>query len=156
MFDHVTPMNLQPIGIVHSDFKEPTSARLDLNKIIAQIEIDPHLTQALEGLEGFSHIIVLFWLHGAHYDKKQLKGLPMGNPNVAPQGLFALRTTKRPNPIGITTVRLLEKRGNILEVQGLDAIDGSAVIDIKPYIPGYDSALKAVVPDWVQLEKEQL
>jgi tRNA-Thr(GGU) m(6)t(6)A37 methyltransferase TsaA len=144
---------LQPIGIVRSDFKEPTSARLDLKKITAEIEIDSSLTEALDGLEGFSHIIVLYWLHLAVFDKKHLKTYPMGNKDAGLQGLFAVRTTKRPNPIGKITVRLLERRGNILRVQGLDAIDGSPVLDIKPYIPGYDSAPDATIPNWVNIEK---
>ena len=153
MFDRSSPITLQVIGVVHSDFKEPTAARLDLKKISARIEIDPELTEALEGLEGFSHIIVLYWLHRAVFDNKNLKTYPMGNQNVALQGLFAVRTPKRPNPIGKSTVRLLSRRDNILYVQGLDAIDGSPVLDIKPYIPGYDSAADATVPDWVNIEE---
>jgi tRNA-Thr(GGU) m(6)t(6)A37 methyltransferase TsaA len=140
-------LNLQVIGTVKSDFKEPTAERLDLKKIVAEIVIDPQLTEALEGLEGFSHIIVIYWMHRAVYDDKSLKTYPMGNTAPGLKGLFAVRTPKRPNTIGKTTVRLLERRGNILKVQGLDAIDGSPVIDIKPYIPGYDSAPDATVPD---------
>ena len=153
MFDRFSPMILHAVGIVKSNLKEPTSARLDLKKIMAEIEIDPQLNDALEGLEGFSHIIVIYWMHRAVFDKKHLKTHPMGNKVVALQGLFAVRTSKRPNPIGKSTVRLLERRGNILKVQGLDAIDGSPVLDIKPYIPGYDSALDATVPNWVKLEE---
>lgn len=152
MLNRSSPITLQPIGVVHSDFKEPTSARLDLKKIRASIEINPDLTKALEGLEGFSHIIVLYWLHRAVFDKSNLKTYPMGNQNVPLQGLFAVRTPKRPNPIGKSTVRLLSRRDNVLYVQGLDAIDGSLVLDIKPYIPGYDSAADATVPDWVNIE----
>jgi tRNA (adenine37-N6)-methyltransferase len=147
------PMNLQVIGIVRSDFKEPTSARLELKAITAEIEIDPQLGEALDGLEGFSHIIVLYWMHRAAYDKKHLKTHPMGNTAAGLKGLFAVRTPNRPNTIGVSTVKLLERRGNILKVQGLDAINGSPVIDIKPYIPGYDSVIDANVPDWVKIGK---
>jgi tRNA-Thr(GGU) m(6)t(6)A37 methyltransferase TsaA len=154
MFDRLSPMNLKAIGVVRSDFKKRTSARLDLRKMTAEIEIDPQLTEALEGLEGFSHIIVLYWMHQAVFDQKQLKTYPMGNKVAGVQGLFAVRTPNRPNPIGKTTVRLLEKHGNILKVQGLDAIDGSLVLDIKPYIPSYDSASDATVPSWVRIEKQ--
>jgi tRNA-Thr(GGU) m(6)t(6)A37 methyltransferase TsaA len=153
MVGQLPPMTLKAIGIVRSDFKKPTSARLDLKKITAEIEVDPHLNDALDGLEGFSHIIVLYWMHRAVFDKKYLKAHPMGRKDVAMQGLFAVRTPKRPNPIGKSTVRLLGRHGNILKVQGLDAIDGSPVIDIKPYIPGYDSASDATVPDWVIIEE---
>ena len=154
MFDRLSPMKLKAIGIVRSEFKKRTSARLDLKKMTAEIEIDPRLMEALEGLEGFSHIIVLYWLHLAVFDKNQLKTYPMGNKAAGEKGLFAVRTPNRPNPIGKTTVKLLERRGNILKVQGLDAIDGSPVLDIKPYIPGYDSAADATVPSWVKIEKE--
>jgi tRNA-Thr(GGU) m(6)t(6)A37 methyltransferase TsaA len=64
-------------------------------------------------------------------------------------GVFATRSPSRPNPIGKATVRLLSRRGNILKVRGLDAIDGSPVLDIKPYIPGYDSVKGARVPAWM-------
>jgi tRNA-Thr(GGU) m(6)t(6)A37 methyltransferase TsaA len=154
MFEQSSPMILKPVGIVRSDFKEPTSARIDLKQITAEIVINPELTEALEGLAGFSHIIVLYWMHLATFDEKHLKGAPMGNQSVPHQGIFALRTPRRPNPIGKITVKLLEVRGNILKVQGLDAIDGSIVLDIKSYIPGYDSAKNAVVPVWVQIDHE--
>ena len=154
MSNRLSPMNLQAVGIIRSGLKRRTSARLDLKKIIAEIEVDPQLTEALDGLEGFSHIIVLYWMHQAVFDQKQLKTYPMGNKVAGVQGLFAVRTPNRPNPIGKTTVRLLEKHGNILKVQGLDAIDGSLVLDIKPYIPSYDSASDATVPSWVRIEKQ--
>jgi tRNA-Thr(GGU) m(6)t(6)A37 methyltransferase TsaA len=153
MLDQLSPMILNAIGIVRSDLKEQDSAHLDLKKIVAQIEIDPQLNEALDGLEGFSHIIVLYWMHRAFFDKNRLKAHPMGNKSVAVQGLFAIRTPSRPNPIGKSTVRLLERHDNILKVQGLDAIDGSPVLDIKPYIPDYDSASDATVPNWVKSEE---
>ena len=74
---------------------------------------------------------------------------PRGQQELPLVGRFATRSPTRPNPIGKTTVKLLERRGNILKVTGLDAIDGTPVIDIKPYIPGYDSVLDTRVPPWV-------
>ena len=73
----------------------------------------------------------------------------MGKQELPLVGLFATRSPNRPNPVGIATVRLLERQGNILKVEGLDAIDGTPIIDIKPYIPGYDSATDAKVPPWI-------
>ena len=64
-------------------------------------------------------------------------------------GLFASRSPNRPNPVGKATVKLLQRKGNILKVEGLDAVNGSPIIDIKPYIPGYDSADDAKVPPWI-------
>jgi len=149
MSEVITPMTLIPIGVVKSPIKEPTPERLNLKEIFSEIIINENLTEALDGIEGFSHIIVLYWMHRATPAKQRLKGHPMGRTDVPEQGIFAVRTPHRPNPIGKSTVRLLERRSNILKVQGLDAIDGTPVIDIKPYIPGYDSARDATTPDWV-------
>ncbi len=149
-------MVLRPIGTVRSPLKEITHTRLDLKTITSEIVIDEALTAALDGLEGFSHIIVLYWMHLARRERQHLKTHPMGRTDVAEQGIFAVRSPNRPNPIGKSMVRLLERRGNVLKVQGLDAIDGTPVIDIKPYIPGYDSAANSTVPDWVVVEKEEL
>ena len=152
MNEAVTEMNLAPIGYIKSPIKEPTHERLNLKEIISEIVINESLTQALDGIEGFSHIIVLYWMHRAIREKKRLKTYPMGRTDVPEQGIFAVRTPNRPNPIGKSTVRLLERRKNILKVQGLDAIDGTPVIDIKPYIPDYDSARDARTPDWIVRE----
>ena len=142
-------MTLRAIGTVRNKFREPSSERLDLKEKTAEIEIDPGLTEALDGLEGFSHIIVLYWMHHAASGKLSLKVHPMGRQDVPVQGIFAVRTPNRPNRIGKTTARLIERQGNILRVQGLDALDGSPVLDIKPYLPGYDSADNARVPAWI-------
>jgi tRNA-Thr(GGU) m(6)t(6)A37 methyltransferase TsaA len=154
MMTNSNSMSLVTIGTVRSPLKEPTFERLSLKEITSEIVIDEGLTRALDGLEGFSHIIVLFWMHLATREKKRLKTHPMGRQDVPPQGLFATRSPNRPNPIGKTTVRLLERNGNVLRVQGLDAIDGTPVIDIKPYMPGYDSASDATTPDWVFREED--
>lgn len=151
MADSVS-MGFTPIGYVRSPLKEPTHERLNLKEIISEIVINENLTEALDGVEGFSHIIVLYWMHRAIRENKRLKTHPMGRTDVPEQGIFAVRTPNRPNPIGKSTVRLLERRGNILKIQGLDAIDGTPVIDIKPYIPGYDSAKDARTPDWIVRE----
>ena len=147
-------MSLVAIGVVRSPLKEPTYGRLNLKEITSEIVINANFTEALDGLEGFSHIIVLYWMHLATREKKRLKTHPMGRQDVPPQGLFATRSPNRPNPIGKTTVRLLERRGNVLRVQGLDAIDGTPVLDIKPYIPGYDSVTGAITADWVVREED--
>jgi tRNA (adenine37-N6)-methyltransferase len=145
-----------PIGFVRSPMKEPDNKRLKLKDLYAEIVIEEKLAAALDGLAGVSHIIVLYWLHKAHAETVNLKGHPMGRQDMPVKGLFALRSPNRPNPIGKATVRLLEIKDNVLKVQGLDAIDGTPVIDIKPYIPDYDSAANAIVPEWVIIEKEAL
>ena len=138
---------LKAIGTIRNKIKQP--AKRDWQKIISEIEIDSSLTEALDNLDEFSHIIVLFWVHQYPAEGQlPLKIHPMGKIEIPLTGRFATRSPHRPNPVGKTTVRLLQRRGNILKVKGLDAIDGTPVIDIKPYIPGYDSPAHAKVPPW--------
>ncbi|OGO20659.1 MAG: tRNA (N6-threonylcarbamoyladenosine(37)-N6)-methyltransferase TrmO [Chloroflexi bacterium RBG_16_50_9] len=139
-------MTLKAIGIVRSEIKQPLKRKFD--KVVSEIIIDSNLTEALDNLDEFSHIIVLYWLH-RRSGPAPTKVRPRGNPELSLMGVFATRSPDRPNPIGKATVRLLEHRGNILKVEGLDAIDGTPVVDIKPYIPGYDSVKNAKAPSWV-------
>ena len=150
MADKVPPITLKPIGIVRSEIKKKQPDGSDWwAELISEIVIEPSLTEALDGLEGFSHIIVLYWMHRVASGEVPLKVHPRGRQEAPLVGLFATRTPYRPNRIGVTKVRLLERQGNILKVTGLDAIDGSPVIDIKPYLPGYDSADNIKVPPWI-------
>ena len=153
MVSKLPDMPLKAIGIVRSDTKQP--ARRDYAKVVSEIVIDSSLTEALDGLEEFSHIIVLYWMHQAASGKVPLKIHPMGKQELPLVGLFATRSPNRPNPIGKATVRLLQRQGNILRVEGLDAIDGTPVIDIKPYISGYDSAANTTVPQWITKSQNQ-
>jgi tRNA-Thr(GGU) m(6)t(6)A37 methyltransferase TsaA len=143
----MTDMILKPIGIVRSDIKRTQYP--GWREVISEIVIDEDLTEALDGLDEFSHIIVLYWMHGiTPREKLPPKTRPKGDPKARLVGRFATRAPSRPNPIGKSTVELLEIKGNILKVKGLDAIDGTPVLDIKPYLPGYDSARDAKVPEW--------
>jgi len=140
-------MTLKPIGIVRSEITQPT--KQDCEKVVSDIIVNDDLTEALDGLEGFSHIVVLYWMRRAISGEVPLKVHPRGDKTRPLSGLFATRTPDRPNRIGMTTVRLLERRGNILRIEGLDAIGGTPVIDIKSYIPGYDSVASTKVPLWI-------
>ena len=112
--------------------------------------VNRDLTEALDGLDEFSHLIVLYWMHQLTPGRElSLKVHPMGKLELPLVGRFATRSPSRPNPVGQATVKLLERRGNILKVRGLDATNGTPVIDIKPYLPGYDSASDAKVPPWM-------
>ncbi len=143
-------MTVKAIGIVRNKIREaPPLSRRDWGKIVSEIVIDDSLTEALHGLEEFSHIVVLYWMHRIPQGEVPLKVHPMSRKELPLVGLFATRTPNRPNRIGKTTVRLLERRGNILRVKGLDALDGSPIIDIKPYIPR-DDLLDAKVPQWIK------
>jgi len=140
-------MTLKAIGTVRNEITNPK--RDGWREVISEIEIDAGLSPALDGIEDFSHITVLFWMNRLEDRELALKIHPRGEVKLPVVGLFATRSPYRPNPIGKTTVRLLERLGNILTVQGLDAVSGSPVIDIKPYIPQDDSISSALVPGWI-------
>ena len=151
MTSELPGMTLRAIGIVRNVVKQPPKrVPFGWEKVVSDIEVDSSLTEALDGLEEFSHIVVLYWMHQvATTGQLPMKVHPMGKQELPLVGLFATRSPHRPNPVGETTVRLLQRQGNILKVEGLDAIDGTPVIDIKPYVPEFDSAAKATVPQWI-------
>ncbi len=121
---------------------------------MSRIEIEPDLTEALDNLDEFSHIIVLYWMDRLAAEPQPLKVHPRRDPELPLVGLFASRSPRRPNPIGEATVKLLKKEGNVLTVSGLDALDGTPVIDLKPYLPGYDSAADATPAPWSKSHAE--
>lgn len=148
MANELPSMTLKAIGVVRSEIKQ--SSMPDGKDVVSSIVVDVNLTEALDNLDEFSHIIVLYWMHQrAATGQPPTKVRPMGKQKLPLVGVFATRSPDRPNPVGKATVRLLQRQGNTLKVKGLDAIDGTPVIDIKPYLPGYDSVTDAKVPQWV-------
>ena len=140
MFEKIPEIVLKPIGIVRSELKQPMGSSHPRRDIVSEIIVDPALTDYLEGVEKLDHLVILFWMHLLDSTiPPRAKIHPHGNRNAPLQGLFTTRTPHRPNRIGLTTVKLLGREGNILRVQGLDAIDGTPVIDIKPFITGHDA-----------------
>ena len=136
-----------PIGTIIS----PVTAKADHNwgEVISEIVINEDLADGLRGLEDFSHVIVVYHLNEAKFiPEKHIVRRPQGREDMPKVGIFAQRVKDRPNPIGITAVKLLSVDKNIVRVQGLDAIDGTPVLDIKPYYPQYDRR-EATVPEWV-------
>ena len=150
MASELPSMTVKSVGVVRSEVKQQPRSQPDWwIETISEIVVDGGLIEALDRLEEFSHIIVLYWMHQVVEKKMLLKVHPRGRQELPLTGLFATRTPNRPNPIGKAIVRLLQRQDNILRVKGLDAIDGTPVIDIKPYIPGYDSADDAKIPQWI-------
>jgi len=140
----------EPIGFVKSSVEE----KVDRNwgSIVSQIVINETLADGLTGLNDFSHIIVVFHLDQAKFIKDEhLVRRPQGRDDMPNVGIFAQRAKDRPNPIGITAVKLLSVHKNIIEVQGLDAINGTPIFDIKPYYPKYDLKSESTVPEWVDI-----
>ena len=150
MVDELPGMTLKTIGIVRNEVKQAPGPEYNWRNIVSEIVVDSSLAESLDGLDEFSHITVLYWMHQAiTTGQLPAKIHPRGNPELPLVGRFATRSPHRPNPRGETTARLLQRQDNILKVEGLDAIDGTPVIDIKPYIPGYDSTANVKVPGWI-------
>ncbi|HMK95481.1 MAG TPA: tRNA (N6-threonylcarbamoyladenosine(37)-N6)-methyltransferase TrmO [Candidatus Limnocylindrales bacterium] len=135
---------LSPIGYVKTD--AVGNEVKDKNRI-SQIVLQEDLIEALDGVDGFSHVFVIFWLNQVADQHRALKFHPRGRMDMPLLGVFALRTNLRPNPIGLTLVELVKVEGNVLTVRGLDAYDGTPVLDIKPF-DYWDNVPSARVPDW--------
>jgi tRNA-Thr(GGU) m(6)t(6)A37 methyltransferase TsaA len=126
----------KPVGLVRSPFKNPEDLPPPafapprfLDRVKGEIAVFDEFAPALEDLEGFSHIIVLFAFHRASGFK--LRTVPPGESR--PRGVFATRSPHRPSPLGMSVLRLLGREGPVLKVSGLDLVDGTPVLDIKPY-----------------------
>jgi tRNA (adenine37-N6)-methyltransferase len=145
-----TPMpalELMPIGTIHNSVTDPIDEQW--NKVISDIHINPDLADGLKGLEDWSHIVVIYVMHQTEFNKAEhLVRRPRGISEMPEIGIFAQRARHRPNLIGITAVKIQRIEGNIIRVKGLDAIDGTPVIDIKPYAPVYDGVSNPLVPSW--------
>jgi tRNA-Thr(GGU) m(6)t(6)A37 methyltransferase TsaA len=136
---------LNPIGYVKT---EAVGDQVKDKSTISQIMLSDELIEALEGITGFSHVFVLFWLDQVPKEKRMLlKVHPRGRMDMPLLGVFATRTNLRPNPIGLTLVELLDVKGNTLTVRGLDAFNGTRILDIKPF-DFWDTAENAKLPDW--------
>jgi L-fuculose-phosphate aldolase len=146
---------VRPIGVIRSALKDPADAPKQgaLSDQEAEVVVDPAYLSALEGLrdrvapagEAVSgesprrksgKIIVVCWMHGA--DRDRLKVHPRGQEERPERGVFSTRSPHRPNPLSLHTVKLLSVEGNVLRVRGMDAIDGTPVVDIKPHSPELD------------------
>jgi tRNA (adenine37-N6)-methyltransferase len=141
-------ISVRPIGVVRNG--EPDAARGVWAKVRSRLELDPGLGEALLGLEDYSHVIVLGWLHEMPEEfRLRRQAYPAGDPRYPLQGSFALRGG-RPNPISVSVCRLVAIEGDTVVVDGLDLIDGTPVLDVKPYLAAYDSVPKAKIPKWAK------
>ena len=142
-------ITFNPIGVVRNGIGKMSTG--NWAQAESRIEINADLAPGLQGLADFSHVVVVFHLDRIPaFDKeKQLLRNPRGMERLAPVGVFAQRTKFRPNPIAVTPVRLISIQGNVLTVTGLDAMDGTPVLDVKPYIPEFDGVEHSKQADWV-------
>ncbi|MGQ9493761.1 MAG: tRNA (N6-threonylcarbamoyladenosine(37)-N6)-methyltransferase TrmO [Anaerolineae bacterium] len=137
----------EPIGVIKNQFLDHVSDGWE--SALHQIILAEKWTPALDGIEEFSHLYILFWLH-AIKGEVSLHVHPENRQDLPAVGLFATRTPYRPNPIGLQVVELISHEENVLTVRGLDALNDSPVLDIKPYLPRGDSIAEAKIPDWLK------
>ena len=141
-------MEIKPIGYVHNAVAQ--KKHVAWGEDVSVIMLEEAYAGGLQGREDFSHVIVLFYLDKAKYEKeKHLQRRPQNRQDMPVVGIFAQRTKDRPNTIGVTAVEIVSVEERCLTVKGLDAIDGTPVLDLKPYYPVYDRK-DAAVPEWVE------
>ena len=138
-------MQLKPIGIIHSPYKNRKECPPQGREEICWIEVFEEYKKGLKDIDGFSHLILFYWLHGS----KNYSLLVKTPWDSEPHGVFATRSSNRPNTLGFSVVELIERDGNKLKVKGLDALEGTPLIDIKPYLPEIDAKANVRV-GWVK------
>jgi tRNA-Thr(GGU) m(6)t(6)A37 methyltransferase TsaA len=134
-------IELSPIGIIHSPFREKKG--MPLQSVRSQeagiLEVFREYELGLQDIEGFTHLIILY-----HFHQEPETGLLVKSYlEESVHGVFATRSPKRPNHIGISTVELIGREGNLLRVLGIDVLDGTPLLDIKPYVPRIDDRAEA-------------
>jgi len=127
---------ITPIGVIHTPYTslEKVPIQPCYSSGVGEIKVFKEYEKGLKDLEGFSHIVILYLFHKSEGYSLTVKPFLDSDEH----GLFATRHSNRPNPIGMSVVRLVERKGRVLQVQGVDVLDGTPLIDIKPYVPSFD------------------
>jgi len=143
----------RPIGVLRSPFEDVEGMPVQPSRakgVRGTVEIYPEFAEGLNDLDGFSHVILLCHLHRAK--PHRLRVVPF--LDTEPRGLFATRAPSRPNPIGLSVVRLLGIEGNKLSVEGVDMLDGTPVLDIKPYVGEFDEPVEVRI-GWLEAARQR-
>ena len=152
--ESVNDIKYKPIGIVHSPFKEPKGTPIQpagAKGIKGTVEVFPEYAEGLKDIEGFSHITLLYHFHLSR--RPALLAKPYMDNEA--HGVFAMRGPSRPNAIGISVVHLVKVEGNTLHIQDVDIVDGTPLLDIKPYIPEFDTREAARI-GWLEKNVHKL
>ena len=137
MTDPLEPVTYRPIGVIHTPFTDVDGMPIQpaaAAGVRGTIDLDPGFAAGLLDLDGFSHLILLYHLHQVRAPR--LTVTPFLDDR--PHGIFATRSPARPNPVGLSTVRLVRVLGSTIEIEDVDMLDGTPLLDIKPYIPAFD------------------
>jgi tRNA-Thr(GGU) m(6)t(6)A37 methyltransferase TsaA len=140
-------LDLRPIGVINTPYKDESEAPIQsrLSEDHGTVMVFEEYKEGLEGIEDFSHIFLLFLFH--RREGYSLKVRPFLDKEE--KGLFATRAPARPNPIGLSVVELLERKGSILTFRGADIVNGTPLLDIKPYVPAFD-CVEHANPGWLE------
>jgi len=133
----MTDIHFKPIGIIRSPFEKPEGMPIQSSGAAGfkgTLELDPAYAEGLADIGGFSHLILLYHFHRVR--AASLTVVPFLDKH--PHGVFATRVPARPNPIGLSVVRLLSVAGCVLQIEGVDMLDGTPLLDVKPYVPAFD------------------
>ncbi len=138
---------MHPIGIIHSPFtdKNQTPIQSARSQAIGQVEVKRKFSDGLQDIEGFSHLFLLYAFHASLGYTLRVK--PFLDDQT--HGLFSTRYPKRPNPIGLSIVELVARQDNVLEIKGVDVLDGTPLLDLKPYVPEFDVRMPARI-GWLE------
>jgi len=163
--DNTGVIQLKPVGIVKNqsrqanweggfnarDWRATAATMKAQSETVSEIIINSELEDSLDGIDDFSHLTVLYWAHLIPEKNRLVKKVhPLGSQDFPLVGVFATHSPARPNSILITVVKLLGRQGNILRVTGLDALDGSPVLDIKPFYAENIKSEEIRIPSWMQ------
>ncbi len=146
-------LTLTPIGIIHTPFENLEGMPIQPSgavNVTGTIVINKEYEEGLKDIEGFSHLILLYQFHRSNGYELLVK--PFLDDEK--RGLFATRAPRRPNPIGLSIVRLVERKENILTIQGIDVLSGTPLLDIKPYVPAFD-AKEVTAVGWLEKKQEK-
>jgi len=167
--EKIGEITLHPVGVVSSPLKEvslkagkagleqtqngrrPRENHRIVKETIADLVIAEEWEELLDGIEEFSHALVLYWPHLLDPNRRKLRKVhPMGRKELPLTGIFATRSPARPNPVLVSVVGIQERKGNVLRVIGLEAVNGSPILDIKPHVVAYDTKEQPKVAPWME------
>lgn len=150
----MTDIHYETIGIIRTPFSSPEGTPIQpaaAQGIVGRVELDRGFIDGLKDLEGFSHVILIYHFNKAKPASLRVKPFLDGEE----RGVFATRSPSRPNSIGISVLRLLGIEGNVLCVENVDIVDGTPLLDIKPYVPQFDGADDVRI-GWLKANIEKL
>lgn len=146
----MSPITMKAVGIVRSSRKVVEDDNWDAETVNIELDTSEFSEESLAGIEGFSHVEVLFYMNQVAPDKIEKSARhPRNNPNWPKVGIFAQRGKNRPNQIGTTICRILKRDGSSLHVHGLDAVDGTPVLDLKPWVTEFAPRGSVFQPAWI-------